>query len=171
MPNFRLYENGYVNADLSDTDLAVIFKNLNLMRRDEVLDFSLVSGGDIAIELMREAQLLTGGSFRQFMEANYSGGGGPLAGLVKDIAHFINGKLSETSVITSINVEENKVKASNRSRGGKYIPSRRPGGNLSLLEDGYVIHDIDLYSLMAGISPTHVVRFFQLIGGGSYYGS
>lgn len=94
MANYRQFGNGFVSDSLSDTELDNIFKNFALMRQDGVLDFSLVIGGDLSVETMREAKRLMGGSFRQFMEANYNGGSGSLATLVKDVVHFINGKLS-----------------------------------------------------------------------------
>jgi hypothetical protein len=170
MANYRSFGNGFVNDALSDTELDNIFKNFALMRQDGILDFNLVINGDLSIETMREAKRLMGGSFRQFMEANYNGGSGPLATLVKDVVHFINGKMSPTPLITVINFEENKAKAVVKTRLAQYSPSKRTSGNLALLEDGYVVHDSDFFHLMAGIGPAHVIRFLQLIGGGSYYG-
>lgn len=73
-------------------------------------------------------------------------------------------------MITCINFEENKAKAAIKTRLAAYTPSKRTSGNLALLEDGYVVHDSDFFQLMAGIGPAHVIRFLQLIGGGTYYG-
>jgi len=170
MANYRQFGNGFVSDQLSDTDLDNIFKNFALMRRDGVLDFALVIEGDLSIETMREAKRLMGGSFRQFMEANYYGGSGPLSTLVKDVVHFLNGKISAVPLVTCINFEENKAKAAVKNRAATYSPQKRTSGNLSLLEDGYVVHDMDLFNLMAGIGPAQVIRFLQLFGGGSYYG-
>lgn len=170
MVKYRYYGNGYVNADLTDAELDTIFKNFALMRRDGILDFSLLIKGDLSVEAMRESRRLMGGSFRQFMEANYAGGSGPLAGLIKDMVHFLNGKMAAIPLVTCINFEEGKARAAIKNRLAMYSPSRVASGNLALLEDGYVVHDFDFYHLMAGLGPAQVIRFLQLIGGGSYYG-
>lgn len=170
MVKYRHFGNGFVHADLSDAEVDTIFKNFALMRRDGILDFNLCISGDLSIEAMREAKRLTGGSFRQFMEVNYDNGGAPLAGIIKDVVHYINGKIACIPLVTCINFEENKAKAAIKNRLAMYSPSIRQSGNLSLLEDGYVVHDMDVYHLLAGLGPAHFIRFLQLIGGGSYYG-
>lgn len=169
MPNYRVAPHGFVSAELSDGEMASIFKNLSLLRKDAYSDFSLVIGGHVAVETLREANLLIGGSFRLFMEANYDGGTGPLANLVKDVVHYLNGRIGHQSIITSLKIEEQKLQSANRIRSALYTPSKRTSISLPLLEDGYIVHDFDLYRLMAGISPANVGRFLQLLGGEAYY--
>lgn len=169
MPNYRIAPHGMVNAELTDVELSNIFKNLNLLRKDAYSDFELVIGGHVGIETLRAGGQLIGGSFREFMEANYDSGKGPLANLVKDIVHFLNGRIGHQSIVTSIKIEEQKLQSANRVRSAIYSPSKRTGSSLPLLEDGYVVHDFDFYNLMAGISPANVGRFLQLLGGESYY--
>lgn len=169
MPSYRIAPHGFINAELSDAEAASIFKNLSLLRKDAYSDFELVIGGHVAIETMREAGRLIGGSFRLFMEANYDGGAGPLANLVKDIVHYLNGRIGHHSITTCIKIEEQKLQSLNRNRSAVYTPSTRMGNALPLLEDGYVVHDYDFYRLMAGISPANVGRFLQLLGGEGYY--
>ena len=169
MPSFRQVPNGFVHDALSDGDLVVIFKNLALLRKDSYNDFEMVVRGYVTIETLRDASRLIGPSFRQFMEANYDGGRGPLAGLVKDIAHYLNGRIGDKGLISSIRVEERKLLASARLRSATYTPTRGSGSSMPLLEDGYVVHDYDFYRLMGGISPANVGRIMLLLGGDSYY--
>lgn len=170
MPNFRQAPNGYVSDELSDAELTGAFRNLNLLRKDAANDFSLLIDGSMAIEALHEAGRLIGPSFRRFMEANYDSGRGRLAGLVKDIAHYLNGRIGHHSLLTSIRVEELKLQNNaNRVRTATYSPTHVASSALPLLEDGYVVHDKDLYRLAAGISPANVVRIVMLLGGDSYY--
>lgn len=169
MLKYRAVSRGFINADLNETEVSNAFKNLNLLRKDAYNDFELVVGGHVSIETMRISNLLTSGSFRQFMEANYDSGKGPLSGLIKDIAHYLNGKVGHRAITTSINIEEQKIRSQTRIRSATYSPSKTSGSSLPLLEDGYIIHDFDLYRLMAGISPANVGRFFQLFGGETFY--
>lgn len=169
MPNFRLVPNGFIAQDIGDVEADGIFRNLNLLRKDAYSDFEQVIKGHVTLETLRIAHRLTGGSFRSFLEANYDGGNGPLTNLVKDLAHYLNGRVGHHAIITSILNEEKKLQSLNRSSSALYRPTNRPMNALPLLEDGYIVHDYDLYRLMAGISPANVGRFFQLLGGETYY--
>lgn len=169
MPNFRPTPNGFVHDALSDGDLVGIFKNLSLLKKDSYNDFEAVIRGHVTLETLRDSTRLVGPSFRQFMEANYDSGRGPLAGLVKDIAHYLNGRIGHQGVLTSIRVEERKLLAAARQRSASYTPTRTSGASLPLLEDGYVVHDYDLYRLIGGISPANVGRIMLLLGGETYY--
>lgn len=169
MPNYRRIANGFITADISEEEANNLFRNLDLLRKDAYSDFELVVKGHVTLETLRIASRLTGGSFRQFMEANYNQGSGSLANLIKDIAHFLNGRLGHHSIITSIKNEEQKLQNFSRSKTATYTPSKRAASALPLLEDGYIVHDHDLYRLMAGISPANVGRFLQLLGGENYY--
>lgn len=169
MPNYRQIANGFVDDRLSEGQLNETFRNLNLLRQDAYNNFELMISSHVAIETLVAANLLTGGDFQSFLEANYNGGAGRLANLIKDIGHYVNGKIGHQSLITSINVEERKLRGINRSTPATFSPSRNAPGHLALLDDGHVIHNFDLYRLMAGISPANVGRMFQLLGGESYY--
>lgn len=169
MPNYRVAPNGFINAALSDEEANALFKNLNLLRKDVYTDLSLTTKNHVSLETIRIAMQLTGGSFRQFMEANYNQGSGSLANLIKDIAHYLNGRLGHQSILTAIKNEEAKLQNFNRTKSALYTPTRRASNALPLLEDGYIVHDYDLFRLMAGIAPANVGRFLQLFGGESYY--
>lgn len=169
MPNYRHIANGLVDDSLSDAQLTEIFRNFNLLRQDAYSNFDLMLSSHVAIETLIAVNTLSGGDFQAFLEANYNGGNGRLANLIKDIGHYVNGVIGHQSLITSINVEERKLKAANRSAPPSLSPSRNPPGHLSLLDDGHVITNFDLYRLMAGITPANVGRIFQLLGGESYY--
>lgn len=169
MPNYQTTENGFVSSTLTEQEIANLFKNLNLLRKDAYANFELVVDGHVTIETLRIAKQLTGGSFKEFLEVNYDHGRGSLANLIKNILHFLNGKVGSGSVTALLKVEELKMSGPNRNRSPIYTPTQRTGNSLPMLEDGYVVNDYDLYRLMSGISPANVGRFFQLFGGESYY--
>lgn len=169
MPNYRQVANGFVADGLSDGQLAEIFRNLSLLRQDTFNNFDLMLSPHVAIETLSAAKALIGGDFKGFLEANYNGGSGRAANLFKDISHYINGVISHQCLMTSINVEERKLKANNRSATPSAGLPRNPPGHLSLLDDNQGITNFDLYRLMAGIAPANVGRIFQLLGGESYY--
>lgn len=169
MPSFRQVANGYVPDTLSDAELTATLKNLNLLRKDAYSDFTLVLEGHVAVETLHAVTKLVGPSFRAFLEANYDSGRGPLANLIKDIAHYLNGRVGHQNIVTHLRVEERKLYSASRARAATYAPTRTAGNALPLLEDGYVVHDYDLYRLMAGLSPANVGRLLMLIGGESYY--
>lgn len=169
MPDYRLIKNGCVDASLSDQDLAALFRNLRLLRTDSYNDFEIVVKGYVAVETLREVKRLTGNNFPQFLEANYDSGRGALAGLVRDILHYLNGKQGQNSVLTSLRMHEHMLEAAGRSRAAAYTPTVRPGSGVSMLNKGYVVEDYDLYRLTAGIGPAAVGRIFLLLGGETYY--
>ena len=170
MPDFRLVNNGYANAALGDGDLTSIFKNLKNLRTDAYVDFELVAKGHVAIETIRDVNQLTGGSFKDFLAMNFDSGKGPLADLVRDVVHFLNGRCGHTTVTTAVHIHENKLRSVARERKGNYSPSvRTGGGGESFLQDGYNVYDYDLYRLLAGVGPAYVGRMFLLLGGDTYY--
>lgn len=169
MPEYRLISNGYVDASLSDQDLVSLFKNLGYLRKDSYNDFELVIKGHVAQETLRDVNRLIGGSFEQWMRANYSNGAGPIAGVVKDIIHYLNGKQNFSTVVSAIRILELTVPTSNKSRQASYTPVRRSGSGEPLLSNGYELCDYDLYRLAAGIGPANLGRLFLLLGGDAYY--
>lgn len=169
MPEYRLIKNGYVEASLSDQELASLFKNLRLLRTDSYNDFEIVVKGYVAVETLREAKRITGGNFAHFLELNFDGGRGPLASLVRDIVHYLNGKQGHLTVLTAIRMQEHVLEASARARSATYQSGHRPGGNEPFLKDGYRIEDYDLYRLAAGIGPAAVGRILLLLGGENNY--
>lgn len=170
MPEYRLVGNGYVAANLGDQDLPSILRNLKALRNDAYVDFSLVEKGHVAVETIREVKRLTGNSFRDWLAANYGGGNGPISGLVRDIVHYLNNRIGHAQLITSISVQENRLKQLLRSRNGVYTPTTRTINGDDFLQKGDEVFDYDLYRLMAGIAPANVGRIFLLLGGESYYG-
>lgn len=169
MPEYRLISNGYVDASLSDQELASLFKNLGYLRKDSYNDFELVIRGHVAQETLRDVNRLIGGSFEQWLRANYSNGAGPIASVVKDIIHYLNGKQSFSTVVSAIRILELTMSSTSRSRQATYTPVRRSGNGEPLLRDGYELCDYDLFRLMAGIGPANVGRLFLLLGGDAYY--
>lgn len=169
MPDYRLIKNGYVDASLSDQDLASLFRNIRLLRTDSYNDFEIVIKGYVAVETLREAKRLTGNNFAQFLELNFAGGRGPLANLVRDIVHYLNGKQGHQTVLTSIRMEEHALEAQARNRSAVYSPAHSPGAGEPFLKEGYRVEDYDLYRLAAGVGPAALGRIFLLLGGENYY--
>lgn len=170
MPDYRLIKNGYVEASLSDQDLSESFRNLRLLRQDSYNDFEIVIKGYVAVETLREAKRLTGNNFAQFLEINFDGGRGPLANLIRDIVHYLNGKQGHQTILTSLRMEEHALEASARARSATYQTRHRPGTTEPFLKDGYRLEDYDLYRLAAGVGPAAVGRILLLLGGENYYG-
>ena len=170
MPDYRLINNGYVDASLSDQDLNGLFRNLRLLRTDAYNDFELVVKGYVAIETLSAAKRLTGGNFAQFLEMNFDAGRGPLANLIRDIVHYLNGKQGHLTIITGLRMEEHALEASARARSATYQSVSRTGTTEPFLKDGYSVEDYDLYRLAAGIGPAAVGRILLLLGGDNYYG-
>jgi hypothetical protein len=170
MPDFRLASNGYVNAALSDGDLASLFRNLRLLRIDSYNDFEIVMKGYVAIETLRDVNLITGGNFAKFLEANYDSGRGPMAVLAKDILHYLNGKVGVQSLLSQIRIQEHTLQAAAKRRAATYGPIHRAGSSVPFIEKGYRLDDYDLYRLAAGIGPAALGRLFLLLGGENYYG-
>ncbi|TQH47458.1 hypothetical protein [Pseudomonas aeruginosa] len=169
MNSFRRSPNGFVNAALTDAEMTEAFTNLNLLRKDAYSNFELVIKGHVVIETIRDVSRLVGPSFRQFMETNYDSGRAPIAGLIKDIVHYLNGRMGHHSLITSLRIEERKLLSASKVRKSTYRQTQTTGSPLPLLEDGYIVHDYDLYRLMSGISPSNVGRTLLLLGGENYY--
>jgi hypothetical protein len=170
MPEYRLINNGYVDASLSDQELSVLFRNLRMLRQDAYNDFEIVIKGYVAVETLRVAKRLTGNDFDQFLKLNFDNGNGPLANLVRDIVHYLNGKQGHQTVLTSIRMCEHVLEASARARSATYQATYRHGSSEPFLKDGYSVEDYDLYRLAAGIGPAAVGRIFLLLGGENYYG-
>lgn len=170
MPEFRLVSNGYANAAIGDGEMGAIFKNLLCLKTDSFVDFELLAKGHVAIETIREVNRLTGGSFKEFLEVNFDSGKGPISALVRDIVHYLNGRCGHQTVMTSISIQENKLKNFNRSRYGTYSPTIRTGTPEPFLASGDMVYDYDLYRLMSGIGAGHVGRILLLLGGDAYYG-
>lgn len=171
MPEYRLVANGYAVSTLTDAELQSIFRNLKALRTDAFVDFELVMKGHVAEEVIREAKQLTGNAFRDWLQVNFAGGTGHFADLIRDIVHYLNGRIGHAQLLTSISIQENKLKSSSRLRGGVYTPTvRAGGGELLLKEKSDAVYDFDLYRLMAGIAPAGVGRIFLLLGGETYYG-
>jgi len=170
MSEFRLTSNGYVDSALTDADLAAIFRNLKALNVASFSNFELLEKSHLAIEVIREIKRLLGGhgNFREWLGVNFSGGAGPLQDLVRDIGHYLNGRIGHTQLITSISVHENRLKMARTAP--VLTPGIRSGGSEPFLKKGDEIYDYDLYRLMAGISPNNVGRIFLLLGGETYYG-
>jgi hypothetical protein len=171
MPEFRRGNNGYVSAHLGDGELDAMFKNLKYLRQDAYQDFELIMKGDVTIETLREVKAMTGTSFAGWMEVNFDNGKGPLAELIRDIIHYLNGRCGHRQLITSLGIQENKLVDANSTRYGTYTPTTRTGGHAAFLQDGDTVYDNDLFRLMAGVGAGVVGRIFLLLGGESYYGS
>ena len=170
MPDYRLIKNGYVDASLSDQELSGLFRNLRLLRTDAYNDFEIVIKGYVAVETLRAAKRLTGNDFAQFLELNFDAGRGPLANLIRDIMHYLNGKQGHQTILTSLRMEEHALEASARARSVVYQVTHRAGTTAPFLKDGYSVEDYDLYRLAAGIGPAAVGRILLLLGGDNYYG-
>lgn len=171
MPEFRRGNNGYVSAQLSDGELATMFKNLKHLRQDAYQDFELIMKGDVTIETLREVTALCGTSFAGWMEVNFDNGKGPLSDLVRDIVHYLNGRCGHRQMITSLSIQENKLQDAASTRYGTYTPTVRTGGHAAFLQEGDKVYDNDLYRLMAGVGAGVVGRIFLLLGGENYYGA
>lgn len=169
MPDFRMAANGYVNANLSDGDLTALFRNLRLLRTDSYNDFEIVIKGYVAIETLRDVNLITGGNFAKFLEVNFDNGRGPMAVLAKDILHYLNGKQGVLSLLSSIRIQEHTLEAAARRREATYSPIHRSGSALPFIEKDYRLEDYDLYRLAAGIGPAALGRLFLLLGGENNY--
>ena len=169
MPDFRMAQNGYVNAALTDGDLQLLFRNLRLLRTDSYNDFEIVIKGYVAIETLRDVNLITGGSFAKFLEANFDSGRGPISTLAKDILHYLNGKQGVLSLLSAIRVQEHTLEAAAKRRQATYGPIHRSGTGLPFIEKDYRLEDYDLYRLAAGIGPAVLGRLFLLLGGENNY--
>jgi len=170
MPDYRLVSNGYVAADLDEGEMVGIFRNLKLLKTDCNVDFGLVMKTHLAVEVLRDVNRLTGKSFQNWLAVNFEGGRGHIADVVRDVLHYLNGRIGHAQLQTSISVHENKLHSVARMKAGSYSPSARVAGNEVFLRQGEAVYDYDLYRLMAGIGPLAVGRLFLLVGGESYYG-
>jgi hypothetical protein len=169
MSDYRLVKNGYVPADISDSELAGLFRNLKALKTDAYADFVLVIKGHVAVETLQAVKRLVGHSFHDFLEVNFGGGRGPLAGLARDVVHFLNNRVGYLSVLTSIQEQENRLTALTRRRSAVYTPSISAGRNEVFLKDGDTVLDYDLYRLMAALGPATTGRLMLLLGGAEYY--
>jgi hypothetical protein len=169
MSDYRLVRNGYVPTDISEPELMGLFRNLKALKTDAYADFTLVIKGHVAVETLTNVKRLVGHSFHDFLEVNFGGGRGPLAGLVRDVVHFLNNRIGYLSILTSIQVQENKLHALTRRRSGVYTPSISSGRNEVFLKDGDTVLDYDLYRLMAALGPATMGRLMLLLGGEEFY--
>jgi hypothetical protein len=159
--------NGFFFDQVNDAEMATIFKNLAALRRDSLVDFNMVLKGHVPVEIIRLVRRLTGDTFSQWLRANADG---PLAGLVRDILNYLNGKIGHLSINTSISIHEERMKNLSHYHDAVYTPTGREGSSLDpLLKNGLKLFDFDLYRLLAGIGPIAVGRIFLLHGGESYY--
>jgi hypothetical protein len=90
--------------------------------------------------------------------------------LIRDIVHYLNGRGGHQTVLTSLAIQENKLRSTAKVRYGTYAPAIRAGGGESLLKGEDRVYDNDLYRLMAGLGAGAVGRIFLLLGGDAYYG-
>lgn len=169
MPDYKLINNGYVDASLSDQELTSLFRNLRLLRQDSYNDFDLVIKGYVAVETLREIKRLTGNNFAAFLELNFDGGRGPMALIVRDVLHYLNGKQGHQTILSSIRMEEHKLEALAKLRSATYSAPHKASGSEVFLKAGYRVEDYDLYRLAMGIGPAALGRLFLLLGGESYY--
>ena len=169
MPDYRLIDNGYVDSQIPDTELAAVFKRLKALIRDGMIDHELLMKGVLAIDALSLANRLTGRSFRGFVEVNYDEGRGPLAGLMRDVVNYLNGKTGHQVLLTSITIHHGKLRPTDYAMEGVYPHHRKTATSEPLLKDGAVLLDYDLYRLMAGIGAVGVARLFLLVGGADYY--
>lgn len=169
MPNYRLVANGYVDSALSDNDLNSLFKNLRYLRKDSYDDFEMIISGHVAVETLRIAKAIIGGSFKEWLEVNFNNGRGPLADIIREILYYLAGKQSFTTVVTATRIDENIMEASARQRRGSYSSSSASGHSDLFIKHGHTVQDYDLYRLMAGVGPGVVGRILLLIGGEAYY--
>lgn len=170
MPDYRLIQNGYVDASLSDQELNGLFRNLRLLRTDSYNDFEVVIKGYVAVETLNAARRLTGNDFGQFLELNFDAGRGPLANVIRDVMHYLNGKQGHQTILTGLRMEEHALESSAPARSAVYQSISRHGTSEPFLKDGYSVEDYDLYRLAAGIGPAAVGRFFLLLGGDINHG-
>lgn len=170
MPNYRSVANGYVDSRLSDYDLSVLFKNLRYLRKDAYNDFSLIIEGHVAIETLRTAKAITGGSFKQWLEVNFDNGRGPLADIIREILYYLAGKQSYATVNTAVRINESLMESAAKQRSGTYASGNLTGSSDAFTKYGHLVEDYDLYRLMAGVGPSVVGRILLLIGGEVYYG-
>ena len=143
MPNYRLVSNGYVADDISDAELNTLFTSIGYLRRDAYVDFALVVKGHVAVETLKIAKRLVGASFHDFLEANFNGGRGPMAPVVRSLIHFLNNKVGYFTVLTEIQVMENKLHADTLQREGVYTPTFTAGANEVFLRSGETVIDYD----------------------------
>lgn len=169
MPEYRLVKNGYVPSDISDGELGSLFRNLKALKTDAYNDFTLVIKGYVAIETLSNVKRLVGPSFHDFLEVNFGNGRGPLANLVRDVVHFLNGRCGYFSIFTAIQIAENNLSSGLRRRSGNYTPSISSGKHEDFLKEGDVVMDYDFYRLMAALGPATLGRLVLLIGGEDYY--
>lgn len=168
MTAYRLGPNGFFNDEVSDAEMATIFKNLAALRRDSLVDFTLILKGYVPVEIIRLVRRLTGDTFSQWMRANADG---PLASLVRDILNYLNGKVGHLTINTAISIHEERMKTTPHRHDAVYVPTNAAGGSAldPLLKSGLELYDFDLYRLIAGMGPIAVARIFLLHGGESYY--
>lgn len=159
--------NGFFNDQVSDAEMVTICKNLQMLRRDSLVDYTTVLQGHVAIEIIRLVRRLTGDDFAQWMRVNADG---PLAGLVRDTLNYINGKIGHLSMKTSVTMHEERLRNVNREHLATYTPLGREGSSLDpMLKNGLSLFNFDLYRLLSGIGPVEVGRMFLLLGGDTYY--
>lgn len=167
MTDFRFVGNGYVNAQVSDSEASGLFRNLAALRRDSFTDFSVIMEGHLPIEIIRIANRLSDADFVDWMRVNADG---PLSGLVRDILNYLNGKVGHFTIKTSINIHEERLRPGTRLHDATYTPGTRSESSMDgNLRNGDRLFNFDLFRLMAGIGPVDVGRIFLLLGGASYY--
>lgn len=167
MTDFRYAGNGYIGAQVSDSEASTLFRNLAALRRDSFNDFSVLMEGHLPIEAIRTAQVLTGGDFVDWMRVNADS---PLQGLVRDILNYLNGKVGHFTIKTSIKIHEERLRPGIHYHEATYTPGARSESTLDgTLRNGARLFNFDLFRLMAGIGPVDVCRIFLLLGGATYY--
>lgn len=166
MHKFKLIDNGYVSESL-DYAWGDVLSQLKQLRIERAESFELAINGVEAVETIRLGKKLIGHSFKAFVEANYNNGASRLSGLMINVVQFLNGKIPAESVVTAITIEENRF---------KFADEDAPSSNYAvtvlkepLLGQGDSLHDLDLYRLMAGITPGHFGRLLLLLGGVGFY--
>jgi hypothetical protein len=167
MSSYRQVRNGFVNLGLGDGDLALINRNLKSYLRTSH-DFKVKKDPQVIADVIKQIRLITGDDFKGFLLANYNNGLGPMAGMVRDIVLYLNGKVSPRSVITSIRIEANKVINYNDPRTtweSKPLVINRldTETNSKLMK----ITDYDLYYFIAGLSVEKVATLFLALSGES----
>lgn len=162
---------GYVLASVAREDVLRQFKILRLIKRTIDVDLDPITKASVAKDVMDVSKVLVGGSFREFVIANYDNGRGPLSNVMKAVVQYLNGQLGFRNLLSMITVEENKLGFfTPDNREGEAPLEIKPSTGIPLLEQGQVLNDDSLFKLMEGISPIHYARILLLLAGGDNHG-
>ncbi|AGB07230.1 hypothetical protein [Vibrio phage VP4B] len=170
MSDFRKVIYGYADSRLMDPTLTAM---------NSILRAYVKSAQDMAMridpasiqEVLDLANKFVGGDFKHWMMANYDHGLGPRARLIRMIAKYLDGGISDRTLSQTITADEQYVTTTDL----KYVKGAYRGAvdhrdydDIERVIDN--LKEDDLYRLVEGIGPQLFARMLITFNGESAYG-